>query len=465
VIPLTQEENEIMSDIQYFQSPEYTNKLYSLETMMSFYKGQSGEEYRTEYINLVMKHGGRTPKSWELAQRLAKQNENDILQSVTPHLDNGIPQAQVTDTPCTEGETDMAKRYKFHVELQSGERIWLTGNTISEAFAHGLEKYSVLPPSQKKASVPTVREFVENTYKPTYFNTLKPTTQENYHQFLKLNIYPFLGDMRLDEVNVTTIQNFSNWMSTAAAHGRKKNLNKKSIQRVSGFLSRIFRVAQEMGIIQDNPVKKTLLRNNGEPAGHHKALPDAEIDRIKMAIPQLAVEEERLYMALLAYTGIRLEELLGLMWEDIDLVNRFCTIKRAVTHPKNNHYHIDTPKTENSKRTVPLTLPLVDILQPLAQSSGYILGGEKPWCYSKKTRVFDHAKAHLGLIGYSSADFRTTFGTQVCEDGATSKQCAALMGHSDTRMVERVYARNRHEGTMTQLVTLDQMNSKYNRDN
>ncbi len=453
-----------LETIQYVQSGAYKTRLRGLELMMEFAHGEQCKALQDEYISLVTQYGACTEQSRLLAQWLANIGQYDILQEAAPNLDSGIPQAQVTDTPCTEGETDMAKRQKIHVTLPTGEKVWLTGNTISEAFANGLERYGSPKEPAKNPTAPTVREFVENTYIPTFFKTLKPKTVENYEQYLKQNILPFLGDKRLDEVDVTTIQLFYNWMATAADHGRKKNINAKSIERVSGFTSRIFKVAQEMKVIPESPFKKTLLRINAEPAGHHKALPDAETDRIKMAIPHLDNEEERLYMALLAYTGIRLEELLGLRWEDIDLDKRYCTIKRAVTHPKNNHYHIDTPKTEDSKRTVPLTLPLVDILQPSVRSGGFILGGDKPWCYSKMKRVFDHAKNHLEITGYNNHDFRTTFGTQVCEEGATSKQCAALMGHSDTRMVERVYARNRHEGTMKQLDTLDQMNSKYTRE-
>ena len=69
-----------------------------------------------------------------------------------------------------------------------------------------------------------------------------------------------------------------------------------------------------------------------------------------------------------------------------------------------------------------------------------LLGGDKPWCYSHKTQVSKRAMAHLHLEGYSDADFRTTFGTQMKEYGKTSAEVADLMGHADTRMVERVYA-------------------------
>ena len=52
---------------------------------------------------------------------------------------------------------------------------------------------------------------------------------------------------------------------------------------------------------------------------------------------------------------------------------------------------------------------------------------------------------------YSCYDFRTTFATQLKESGMSSANVADLMGHADTRMVETIYARTRHEGVMKQL--------------
>ncbi|MCE5343448.1 MAG: tyrosine-type recombinase/integrase [Eubacteriales bacterium] len=140
-----------------------------------------------------------------------------------------------------------------------------------------------------------------------------------------------------------------------------------------------------MKLIEDTPFKKTLLRINAESAGHHKPLPNMEVDRIKTAIPSLENEEERLYMGLLVYTGMRVEEILGLMWEDVYISECYLTVRQAVTHPTNGKYHIDTPKSRNSYRTAGLTIPLMTIIRPLVKESGYIIGGAQPSSYSKKS--------------------------------------------------------------------------------
>lgn len=214
-----------------------------------------------------------------------------------------------------------------------------------------------------------------------------------------------MGDMRMDEVSVATIQQFYDWMATAGERGRKKNLNAKSIERIAGLTGRIFKVAVEMKIIEESPFKHSLLRIHAEQAGHHKAMADAQIAHVRCAIPALKNPDERLYMGLLAYTGMRPEEVLGLRWEDVALDAQYATLVRAVTYPGNSKPHVGKPKTSYSARTVVLPGILVDLLRPLQKTSGFILGGEQPWCYSRKHRVSKAAFAHLGLKGYSDADF------------------------------------------------------------
>lgn len=65
----------------------------------------------------------------------------------------------------------------------------------------------------------------------------------------------------------------------------------------------------------------------------------------------------------------------------------------------------------------------------------------------------------MGIEGYNNHDFRTTFGTQLKENGMTSAQVADLMGHADTRMVETVYARTREEGIQKRRVDIEKLNT------
>ena len=380
-------------------------------------------------------------------------------------LESRIAHINAKRMPCTEGDTDMAKRQRIPITLPTtGEKVWLTGNTMSEAFANGLEKYGGGVTKQETKKVLTLREFVDNTYRPSFMVSLTPKTIDSYESYLSLNILPFMGDMPMNEITVTTIQSFYNWMATASQRGRKSDLNAKSIERISGFLGKIFRVAVEMKIITDSPIKKTLLRNPGQPAGHHKAIPYEIMDEVKRTIPKLTKERERLYMALLAYAGMRPEEVLGMKWENVHLDKGYCDVVRTVTHTGTAKTITirDEAKTPAGIRTVVLPLPAIQILETASHKDGYVLGGDKPLCYSTFKRTYQSAFKQMGIEGkFNNYDFRTTYGTELCEAGLSSKQVGDMMGHADTRMVETVYARSRHEGIMRQRDMLNAMNQAY----
>lgn len=269
-----------------------------------------------------------------------------------------------------------------------------------------------------------------------------------------------MGHMPLDQITLATIQQFYDHMAHASQHGHRKNYNEASIKRVRGLLSRIFSVAQEMGLIADSPIKNRLLQIKAEQSGHHKALPDALVAKVKRSIPTLEDPELRLYFALLAYTGMRREEILGLHWEDVDLDTGTAYVRWTVTYPNQNHPVIqNSAKSKRSIRPVLLATPLMQIIRPLAKPKGFLFGGDTPWCYSTLIRRFRKGKKLLGIEGYNNHDFRTTFGTQLKENGMTSAQVADLMGHADTRMVETVYARTREEGIQKRRADIEKLNA------
>lgn len=370
------------------------------------------------------------------------------------NLNNGT--GRLDELPYQEGENDMASKFRktyTYVDAEGKEcSILIRGSSQRDTDKKFQE---LLCGKRNDEASQTLKEFVDKVYRPSFMSGLSPTTIHNYERYLSLNIIPFMGNMPMNRITVATIQEFYTWMATASNRGRKNDLNAKTIERVSGFCGRIFKVAKEMKIINESPFKKDLLRNPGTMSGHHKALDDDEISRIKKLIPMLEDKRERLYMGLLVYTGMRREEVLGLRWEDLNLDENYGYIVRAVTYPDNNQPHIGKTKTDTSARTVLLPKPLVDILVESRKPCGYIFGGEKPLCYSTAKRICNRALKKLGVTGFSNHDFRTTFGTQLKEMGMSSANVADLMGHADTRMVERVYARTRHEGVMKHLNTVE----------
>lgn len=376
-------------------------------------------------------------------------------------LENIIQRNVIADT---EGENTMASNHqeRYYYTAQDG--------SIKSKVLYGKNKKDTDDKFRRflyerlddRPHAPLLSDFVNNRYRKLFMRKLAPTTFANYNTYLDRYILPVLGHKHMDMITVDDVQYFYDWMASAKQHGCKQNLNAATITRVSGLLGRLFKIAIDLGLVNDNPIKKTLLTNDGDAPSHHVALHDNEVVSVKLAIPSLENEQQRLYMGLLAYTGLRREEIAGLGWEHINLNEGYGCIRRTVTYPDGKQTVVrNCAKTKASIRDFILPDPLIDILRPCAKKSGYIIHGrdpDRPASYSTIKRIYSNAFKLLNISNYDNHDWRATFGTQLKESGLTSAQVADLMGHADTRMVETVYANTRHEGIMKHKNALNMLN-------
>ena len=245
------------------------------------------------------------------------------------NLDNVINDAESMPN---EGDTVMA-RQKHHITLPDGKKIWVTGESlqsvINNAVKQSIAYVASLDMLKLKKQI-KLKDYIENEYKPTYFEGLAATTKDTQNQYLRDNVYPFLGDMFMTDITVKTIQDFYNWMAEGKKYGRKKNLSAGTINNVTKVINKIFNVAVATHYISENPINRKLLKNPGEKSKHHKAIPKETAQSVRERIPSLTDERQRLFMGLLAYdTGMRPEEILGLRWEDVDFENGCLDIKRT----------------------------------------------------------------------------------------------------------------------------------------
>ena len=304
-----------------------------------------------------------------------------------------------------------------------------------------------------KPQTPTLKEFVEKRYRPGFMRKLSPASVSNYNTYLNCYILPVLGEKRMGDITVEDVQYLYDWMANAKEHGARQDLVCDTINRVGGLLNRIYNIAKDLKIVDDSPVKKTLLSNDGDPSEHHEALPDDLAAHARAKVPEIEDERQRLYMGLLCYTGMRREEIAGLKWECVHLDERYGEVKRVVIYPGcKNPIIREKTKTKHSTRDFIIPEALYAIMAPLAKPSGFVIHGrdpESPAPFSTLRRTYRAGFQACGLgNNYTNHDWRATFGTQLKESGLTSAQVADLLGHADTRMVETTYARTRHEGVM-----------------
>lgn len=173
---------------------------------------------------------------------------------------------------------------------------------------------------------------------------------------------------------------------------------------------------------------------------------------------------------MLAYhTGMRLRELYGLTWDNIDFANGTITVEKQLKDIVGKR-HFDTPKTSSSKRIIYMDSQLKDFLHELKVYQEEIKNNDKKlWLYSyqdedgnifqvsEKLKKYKEVwfvccghsngkliRAHsFGLFlkkhGLNAHSFRHTHATMLAESNASMKEIASRLGHKRITITADLY--------------------------
>lgn len=142
-------------------------------------------------------------------------------------------------------------------------------------------------------------------------------------------------------------------------------------------------------------------------------------------------------------TGLRLGELCALKWSDIDFENKILMVSRTVQRlcvEGSRTALVETmPKSECSRREIPLSETVLKILASLRNDENYVFGGSKP--LEPRTLQY-HFKKILKSAELPDKNFhilRHTFSTNCIEGGTDVKSLSELPGHSDVQITLNRY--------------------------
>ncbi|NLK29232.1 MAG: tyrosine-type recombinase/integrase [Clostridiales bacterium] len=197
--------------------------------------------------------------------------------------------------------------------------------------------------------------------------TVKQGTVGVYRDNFNSYIQKPLGKKKLKDIRPEHIQKIYNDLN-------KKGYSRNTIELVSVVLGGMYKQALKNKIVTENPVPLATLPREKE----HKEprVMTVEEQRIFLEYAKESYLNDLFILALA--TGMRSGELRGLQWQDIDFKNKVIHVNNTLVYV-NNDYILDTPKTQTSRRDIPLIDNAVSILkqQKLKQSENRILLGDK----------------------------------------------------------------------------------------
>ena len=381
----------------------------------------------TSYDNIGSFAGDMTAIYDELASRL--------IPTILQHLENGIFSNDCALSQKGDG-SDMATKIN-RVVMISGQKRWIHANTEQEYADKLLKLYT-----EKTAPVTSKHDFPQ--YALNWFElysrpNIATVTAKTYKRQLDLYIIPHFSDMAVEDISVDDIQRlFNNMTGTKATKTKVKQV-----------LSMIFDSAVEDGYLQKSPMKSKRLKIAGGASKTTEVYSVEQIQYIIEHIDHIEATEDRKYILLQALHPLRLEEVLGLKWGDIDLTKRVIYVRRAVTHPDRNQPEIKETKTEASVRNLPLSTIAAKYLVP-GKDDDFVCGGSVPLSYTQVRRMCKRIAKNIDFDDkITPIRFRPTVLTDIYNGTKDIKQAQAAAGHTTSAMTLKHYVKGRDTNSTT----------------
>lgn len=325
----------------------------------------------------------------------------------------------------------MAKRYSVKIDLPDGRTVEISGATQKQLIEKALAKYG--SGRTVTSSSPSFGSYARKWWKLYKVPKHKPTTLQTYENAFEKHIYPFFQNIPLNEITIDTVQEFFN---------RHMNLSWSSVRQMKILLHEVFKAAIEDGHMEKDPTASSRLVLPTQRTVREALSTNDFVDVIKQ-ISLLEPEDAKL-IALMAFTGMRRNEVLGLRWEDIDFGGGVIHVRRGVTFTSNQPI-VGTPKSKAGFRDIPITEHLLPHLHP-ACSLGYVIGGgDTPITQSRYDRAMERISKTINLYGATAHTFRHSYLSFLGTLNTNVKTIQAIAGHSDIQTTMNRYVHRDHE--------------------
>ena len=357
---------------------------------------------------------------------------DSIVQLAMVNLENCIDAPHYM--PSSGGDTDMAKINR--TVIINGEKRWIHAET-EQQYADKLAK--IFGTQNGCSTKHNFREYARNWFNLYSKPNIETATATTYERQLTLHLFPAFGEMAIEDISVDDLQLFFNGMSGAKATKQKARL----------VLNMIMEAALEDGLIQRNPLKSKRLKITGAASVYTK---EYTVDQMRFLVRNLDNVKkpvDQMYLAIQALHTLRLEEVLGLKWEDIDTDNMLIHVCRAVTHPKRNQPEIKATKTESSVRTIGLS-KIAAIYLIRGKDTDFVFGGENPYSYQQVKRMCERIQRDTNFDErITPIRFRTTVLTDIYDRTKDVKAAQEAAGHTTAAMTLKHYVKGRACSTLT----------------
>lgn len=273
--------------------------------------------------------------------------------------------------------------------------------------------------------------------------SIRPNTYSDYAYTARNHIGPILGKIKLCDLK-------PNHLQTLYTDELKKGKSARTVIGIHAVIHCALQHALKLGLVSRN-VADSVTR----PKAPRKEMKVLDQDQALRLIQQADGSRYQLLFWFAVTTGLRLGELFGIKWEDVNWQNRKIQIKRQVQRRKGGLEFCE-PKSETGRRVITLGKTTISKLKDyyIVQQKEMIEAGDK-WknndlifCTSIGTplepanilKALKKCLQDAGLPPIRFHDLRHTAATLMLLEGINPKIVQERLGHSDISLTLNTYS-------------------------
>lgn len=265
---------------------------------------------------------------------------------------------------------------------------------------------------------------------------VKPSTLANYRMKAEKHIIPAFGGIMCHEITTKAVYDFINAKINSGLSARYVSDIIILLKSLFKYAKRTYRISSPLdGIVVPKPAKREI-----------RLLTAQEQEQLRLYIG-MNFSLISLGVVLANGMGLRVGEVCGLKWSDIDLEKRILTVRRTVQRVAVNDginktkVMIMPPKSASSAREIPIPDSVFSMLQSNADTPDhYVLSGASAPVEPRKMQYHFAKmlkKAELRAVTFHS--LRHRFASRAVEVGFDIKTLSEILGHSKVELTMNLY--------------------------
>lgn len=279
------------------------------------------------------------------------------------------------------------------------------------------------------------KDFINDWFNDYKINTIGITTRDNYKSRINNHIIPKLGAYKLKDINNITIQKFYNGLIN-------EGMKPQSAKKIMEILNGCFKYAKKNKLIYSIPEIEKLKNEKNKVSVWSKEEIDIFLNNFK---------DKYIYKAVFIdlMTGLRVGELCGLKWKDINLKSGILEVTHQVIQNKETKELIYTNKlkTDTSYRKITIPKILINYLAKLkvdekAKENDFVLINRYGQMCNPRNISMEFTKNIAKCKELKKIVFhglRHTHATILIQNGENIKVISERLGHKDITTTLNIY--------------------------